>query len=134
MEMVLTCVHAFLLAPLNWAAPDDALQAWQLLLLHIRLARRQPLVLELQTDRAICRIEICLTRSCVVQLRQGGRSYLNELRAMVHVFGRLPRPGHDSLFDEGGQVDMTQVDALVQVIHGDVFTSGGEESSEDEDM
>jgi hypothetical protein len=134
MEMVLTCVHAFLLAPPNWAATEDALRAWQRLLLQIRLARRQPLVLELRTDRAIGRIEICLLDRCVGLLREEGRNYLNDLRGMVHVFGRLPRPGPDRLFDVGGQVDMTHVVAVVDVIRGAVDSSGGEESSEDEDM
>jgi hypothetical protein len=130
MEMVLTCVHMFLLAPPNWAASDEALRAWQLLLLHIRFARRQPLVVELRTDRAIGRIEICLSHNCVQVLREEGRNYLNDLRGMVQVFGRLPLPDVDPLFDLGGEIDTLQVDLVADEIRA----LGDEDSSEDEEL
>ncbi len=133
MDQVLTCVQVFLLAPPNWDASADVLRDLQHLLIHIRLARRQPLVLELRTDRAIGRIEIDLLNRCVVLLRERGRDYLNDLRGMVHVFGRLPRPAPDRLFDVGGQVDMTYVGAVVDVIRGELDSSSGEESLELED-
>jgi hypothetical protein len=136
MDQVLTCVQVFLLGPPNWDASAEALRAWQRLLLHIRLARRQPLVLELRTDRAIGRIEICLSHNCVRVLRQEGRNYLNELRGMVQVFGRLPLPDVDPLFDHGGEIDTLVVDLVAEEIRalGDEDSSEDEELSEDEEV
>jgi hypothetical protein len=118
METVLACVQTFLMAPANWEASDDALLVWRALLFHIRLARRQPVVVELRIDRTLSRIEICLSHRHVERLQEAGRNYLNDLRGMVHVYGGLPMPAVDPWFDLNGQVDTDYVNVVVDVIHG----------------